>query len=34
MTETKNAGGSQILKLALVLLAVAAVIAFVLGAVS
>ena len=34
MTETKNAGGSQILKLALVLLAVAAVIAFVLGAVN
>ena len=34
MTETKNAGGGQILKLALVLLAVAAVIAFVLGAVN
>lgn len=34
MTETKNAGGSQILKLALVLLAVAAVIALVLGAVN
>ena len=34
MTETKQSGGSQILKLALVLLAVAAVIAFVLGAVN
>ena len=34
MTETKNAGGSQILKLALVLLAVAAVIALVLGVVN
>lgn len=34
MTETKNAGGGQILKLALVLLAVAAVIALVLGVVN
>ena len=34
MTETKQSGGSQILKLALVLLAVAAAIAFVLGAVN
>ena len=34
MTETKQSGGGQILKLALVLLAVAAVIAFVLGAVN
>ena len=34
MTETKNAGGGQILKLALVLLAVAAVIALVLGLVN
>ena len=34
MTETKQSGGSQILKLALVLLAVAAVIAFVLGLVN
>lgn len=34
MTETKNAGGGQILKLALVLLAVAAVIALVLGMVN
>ncbi len=34
MTETKQSGGSQILKLALVLLAVAAVIALVLGAVN
>ena len=34
MTETKQSGGGQILKLALVLLAVAAVIALVLGAVN
>ena len=34
MTETKQSGGSQILKLALVLLAVAAVIALVLGVVN
>ena len=34
MTETKKSGGNQILKLALVLLAVAAVIALVLGLVN